>query len=129
MGGHVEVAMATDNPYYQEADRTMRTHQHERTTMLPFSMNDRWPCASLGLVLGCLLFVALPRCEAQNLVPNPSFEETDSCLEINTWYYAETGPLGWFSTSGSGDYYLSCLPYGAWNGAPLSAVAFQYPQE
>ena len=69
------------------------------------------------------------RCEAQNLVPNGSFEETDSCWQINTWYYPETGPLGWFSTAGSGDYFLSCLPYGAFNGVPLSMIAFQYPQD
>ncbi len=98
--------------------------------MLPHAMNDRWPGRGSSLLLGCLLFVAPPRCEAQtNLVPNGSFEETDSCLEINTWYYPETGPLGWFSTAGSGDYYLSCLPYGAFNGMPLSAWAFQYPQD
>ncbi|MBK8707540.1 MAG: T9SS type A sorting domain-containing protein [Flavobacteriales bacterium] len=92
------------------------------------AMNNRRCGWATGLGACYLLFVAL-NCEAQNLVPNGSFEETDSCWQINTWYYPETGPLGWFSTAGSGDYYLSCLTYGAFNGVPLSAWAFQYPQE
>jgi hypothetical protein len=97
--------------------------------MLHFAMNDRRPGAALILALGCLLFVAPPRCEAQNLIPNHSFEEYDECLEVNTAYTVETGPLGWFSAGGTGDYYLSCLPYGAFNGVPLSSWAFQYPQD
>jgi hypothetical protein len=84
---------------------------------------------SLGLVLGCLGFVVALRCEAQNLVPNPSFELRDSCLEVNTAYTESTGPLGWFSAGGTGDYYLSCLPYGAFNGVPLSSWAFQHAQD
>jgi len=98
--------------------------------MTSIAMNSRW--CRLATVIGahCLLFFASQRCEGQtNLVPNGSFEETDSCWQINTWYYPETGPLGWFSTAGSGDYFLSCLPYGAFNGVPLSAWAFQYPQD
>ncbi|HRD53860.1 MAG TPA: T9SS type A sorting domain-containing protein [Flavobacteriales bacterium] len=85
----------------------------------------------MALKLGahCLLFVGAPRCEAQNLVPNHSFEEFTDCLEVNTAYTVETGPLGWFSAGGTGDYYLSCLPYGAFNGVPLSSWAFQYPQD
>ncbi|MCB0769109.1 MAG: T9SS type A sorting domain-containing protein [Flavobacteriales bacterium] len=98
--------------------------------MTSYAMNNRWCRWAAMLAAHCLLFLAAQRCEAQtNLVPNGSFEETDSCLEINTWYYPETGPLGWFSTAGSGDYCLSCLPYGAFNGVPLSAFAFQYPQD
>ncbi|MCW5898068.1 MAG: T9SS type A sorting domain-containing protein [Flavobacteriales bacterium] len=80
-------------------------------------------------MLGCLLFMAALPCMAQNLVPNPSFEEFTDCLEVNTAYTVETGPLGWFSAGGTGDYYLSCLPYGAFNGVPLSSAAFQYPQD
>jgi hypothetical protein len=76
-----------------------------------------------------LCFAAQLRCDAQNLVPNPSFELHDSCLEVNTAYTEETGPLGWFSAGGTGDYFLSCLPYGAFNGVPLSSWAFQYPQD
>ncbi|MBK9148093.1 MAG: T9SS type A sorting domain-containing protein [Flavobacteriales bacterium] len=84
---------------------------------------------TLKLGAHCLLFVAAPRCAAQNLVPNHSFEERDSCLEVNTAYTVETGPLGWFSAGGTGDYFLSCIPYGGFNGVPLSSWAFQYPQD
>lgn len=101
----------------------------QQRTMLPYVMNDRWPGAALTIALGCLLFITPPRCEAQNLVPNHSFEEFTDCLEVNTAYTVETGPLGWFSAGGTGDYYLRCLPYGAFNGVPLSSWAFQYPQD
>ncbi|MFZ1693407.1 MAG: T9SS type A sorting domain-containing protein [Flavobacteriales bacterium] len=85
----------------------------------------------MALILGvyCLLFVAAPRCEAQNLVPNHSFEEFTDCLEVNTAYTVETGPFGWFSAGGTGDYFMSCIPYGGFNGVPLSSWAFQYPQD
>lgn len=92
-------------------------------------MDNRWLGIRSGMVLGCLLFVALLRCEAQNLINNHSFEERDTCLEINTWYYPDTGPLGWFSAAGTGDYFMSCLPYGAFNGVPLNAWSYQYPQD
>lgn len=97
--------------------------------MLPYAMNDRWPGAGVGLVLGCLLFVAPPRCEAQNLVPNHSFEEYDTCRVVNDVYYPDTGPSGWFSAGWSPDHMLSCLPYGSFNGVPLNAWSFQYPQD
>lgn len=91
--------------------------------------NNRRPGAGPSLVLGCLLLIAVLRCEAQNLVPNHSFEEYNDCLEVNMAYTLGTGPLGWFSAGGTGDYFLSCLPYGAFNGVPLSSWAFQYPQD
>ena len=92
-------------------------------------MNNRW--CRLAHILGacCLLFVASTRCEAQNLVPNHSFEEFTDCLEVNTAYTVETGPFGWFSAGGTGDYFMSCIPYGGFNGVPLSSWAFQYAQE
>ncbi len=97
--------------------------------MLPHAMNDRWPGRGASLLLGCLLFIAPPRCEAQNLVPNPSFEEYDTCRVVNDVYYPETGPLGWFSGAGTPDHFLGCLPYGTFNSSPFSFLAFQYPQE
>ncbi|MCB9169943.1 MAG: T9SS type A sorting domain-containing protein [Flavobacteriales bacterium] len=48
---------------------------------------------------------------------------------MNTAYTENTGPLGWFSAGGTGDYFMSCLPYGAFNGVPLSSLAFQDPQD
>jgi hypothetical protein len=92
-------------------------------------MDNRRLATGLGLALGCLLFVASPRCEAQNLVPNHSFEEYDTCRVVNDVYYPDTGPLGWFSASGTPDHFLSCLPYGSFNGVPLNAWSFQYPQD
>jgi len=93
------------------------------------AMDNRWLGWGLGSMLGCLLFFAVAPGMAQNLVPNHSFEEFTDWLEVNTAYTVETGPLGWFSAGGTGDYYLSCLPYGAFNGVPLISAAFQYPQD
>ncbi len=92
-------------------------------------MNNRQPTVSLGFLLGCLFYVAVLRCEAQNLVPNYSFEEADTCLILNTYYFPETGPLHWFTGGGSTDHLQSCLPYGVFNGVPLNIGTFQYPFE
>ena len=89
------------------------------------AMNLKWPGTGLGLVLGRLGFVALLRCEAQNLVPNPGFEETDSCTfglglgELNHWYSAYLTP----------DHLQSCLPYGSANGLPMNIFTHQQPYE
>jgi len=90
------------------------------------AMNLKWPVSGLGLVLGCLGFVALYRCEAQNLVPNPGFEEADTCSNMS---FGIEGPLHWFSANGSPDHLQSCLPYGAFNGLPMNFVTFQEPFE
>ena len=88
-------------------------------------MNLRWPGAGLGLLLGCLGFVANLRCEAQNLVPNPGFEETDSCTfglglgALHHWYSAYLTP----------DHLQSCLPYGSANGLPMNQFTFQEPYD
>src|SRR5690606_6194733 len=47
--------------------------------MLPMAVNGGRCRAGLLLALCCSLFVAHLRCEAQNLVPNPSFELKDTC--------------------------------------------------
>lgn len=103
----------------------------QRTTMFPSALNNRRLGAGLGLglALGCLLFISPPRCEAQNLIPNPSFEEADTCLILNTYYYPDTGPLHWFTGGGTTDHFQSCLPYGAFNSVPLNVVTFQFPFE
>ena len=124
----MEEAEATSNPYLKKADRTMRMH-HTNRTMTSSAMNLRWPGNGLSLLLGCLGFVAHLRCEAQNLVPNHSFEVRDSCLEVNMAYTLGTGPLGWFSAGGTGDYFMSCIPDGGFNDVPLSSWAFQYAHD
>jgi hypothetical protein len=110
-------------------DRTMRKMTQQRTTMLPSAMDNRRLATGLGLALGCLLFVAPPCCEAQNLVPNHSFEEYDTCRVVNDVYFPDNGPLGWFSAAGTPDHFMSCLPYATFNSVPMNAIAFQYPQD
>ncbi|MEZ4761143.1 MAG: T9SS type A sorting domain-containing protein [Flavobacteriales bacterium] len=62
---------------------------------------------------------------AQNLVPNPGFEETDSCTfglglgELHNWYSAYLTP----------DHLQSCLPYGSANGLPMNQFTYQQPYE
>ena len=98
--------------------------------MLPYAMNNRWCRWALMLGAHCLLLVVALRCEAQgNLVSNGSFEEHDTCLAVLGFYTETDGPLGWFSASGSPDYYQGCLPNGSANGIPQSYYTFQYPQE
>ena len=63
--------------------------------------------------------------DAQNLVPNPGFEDTDSCTfglglgALHHWYSAYLTP----------DHLQSCLPYGSANGLPLNIATFQHPYE
>src|SRR5690606_22265928 len=84
------------------------------------------PC-SLKLALA---FVAVAFCTpyttlAQNWVPNPGFEETDSCTfglglgELHHWYSANVTP----------DHLQSCLPYGSANGLPLNLATYQHADE
>jgi hypothetical protein len=84
----------------------------------------------LGFLLGCLLCVAAPRCEAQgNLVPNGSFEEYDTCQQIMGFYTDTDGPLGWFSANGSPDYLMGCVPEGSANGVPQNQRTYQHAQD
>ena len=62
---------------------------------------------------------------SQNLVPNPGFEESDSCTfglglgQIHDWYSAFLTP----------DHLQSCQPYGTANGLPMNLFTFQHPYE
>lgn len=97
------------------------TNNHNHKTPMPaLAMNSRCTCLVL---LGGLLFMAPLRCEAQNLVPNPGFEETDSC----TFGLGLGAVHDWFTASGTPDLFQSCQPYG--NGVPLNLLTFQYPFE
>lgn len=125
-------ALATDNLYLKEADRNdasgqyeLDISQHAVLAMTSKAMNLKWPGTRLGLVLGCLGFVTLLRCEAQNLVPNPGFEDTDSCtfgLGLGALHH-------WYSAYFTPDHLQSCLPYGSANSLPLNIFTFQYPFE
>ena len=75
--------------------------------MLLQAMNNRWFGAATP-TLGCLLFVATLRCEAQfNLVPNPSFELADTC-PYTIGFQEGDRPLYWFSWYNSPDYFNAC---------------------
>lgn len=75
--------------------------------MLHFAMDGRWPGRGFFLGLGCLLLLASLRCEAQNLVPNPSFEEFDTCL-YNCCFNVGDRPLYWNRWDQSPDYFHAC---------------------
>ena len=97
--------------------------------MTYYATKCRLPSLALCALNGCFLFVAFTPCEAQNLIPNSSFEEADTCLVLNTYYYPDTGPMHWFTAGGSTDHFQSCLPYGAFNAVPLNMAAYQQPFE
>lgn len=92
-------------------------------------MDLRWLSVGRGLVLGCLGFIAALCCRAQNLVPNHSFEEAQSCYPFSGFYYPDEGPLGWFSGGHSPDYFQgpACAGYGNDRSASLNHMGFQYP--
>ncbi len=93
------------------------------------AMNLHWPAARMGCVLGCLGLFAALRCEAQNLVPNPGFEQTDSCINGIGNLPPGTGPTHWYSAYLTYDHLQSCLPYGAVNGLPMNKFTYQQPFE
>ena len=76
-------------------------------------------------MLVCLV-ASLPHAYSQNLVPNPGFEETDSCAILG---FGIDGPNAWHSANGTPDYLQSCLPYGTPIGLPLNFFTFQEPIE
>lgn len=63
---------------------------------------------------------------AQNLVPNPGFEETDTCLADE---FGALGPHYWYRTNGTPDHLQSCLPYGDFQGLPMNFFTYQEPFE
>ena len=84
--------------------------ENERTTMLPQTVNGGWlrPLLhrTLGtLLLGCPLFIASLPCEAQNLVPNPSFEDYVTCPNSPGF---NSKPLFWDRWDQSPEYFNSC---------------------
>mgnify|MGYP003381740592 CR=1 FL=1 len=97
--------------------------------MFPSLKNNKWHDRVASLLLSCLLcFVVFP-CNAQNRVPNPSYEEADTCQLGLGFRFPEQGPLNWFSSNGTPDHLQSCLPYGSANGLPVNGFTFQQPFE
>lgn len=98
------------------------------------AMNLRWPNSGLGLVLGCLWFVASVRCEAQiNLVPNPSFEIPEDSCSWQCCFNVGSRPLHWFSWMNSPDHFNACAGgaggYDTLVAVPRNGWSFQYPWE
>ncbi len=91
-------------------------------------MNGGWHRAGVWLALCCSLFVASLRCEAQNLVPNPSFEEKDTC-PYTVGFQEGDRPLYWYSWLNSPDYFNACatsLSLDSLVDVPQNAWTFQY---
>lgn len=93
--------------------------------MLPRAKDNRWPGRGCYLALGCLLLLGATRCEAQNLVPNPSFEEIDSCPQYPALLGFQPGaiPASWFSSSDTPDYFNACVD--TLSSVPVNVFGFQ----
>jgi len=61
---------------------------------------------------------------AQNLVPNPSFEEYTNCPVSTNQVYRATG---WCININTSDYYNSCATYNSMVGVPNSGQGYQCP--
>ncbi|MCW5900633.1 MAG: T9SS type A sorting domain-containing protein [Flavobacteriales bacterium] len=75
-----------------------------------------------------MLFIVPRFADAQNLILNGSFEESDTCA-VQLGFWPNGKPTHWEPVSETPDYFRSCVPYGSVNGVPLNTVGFQYPQE
>jgi hypothetical protein len=95
-------------------------------------MNSGHWCKAMNLMCSCLLFVAPFLVNAQNLVPNPSFELSDTC-PYTTGFQVGDRPLYWQSWFNSPDYFHACadisIPGGAYVSVPQSGLSFQYAQD
>lgn len=92
------------------------------------ALNDHWPDHAPRLLLGWLVLFGTLRCDAQNLLPNPSFEEADTCA-VQMGFFPSGKPLHWEPISDTPDYFRSCVPPGVINGVPVNGLGHQYPQE
>ncbi|MCB0771234.1 MAG: hypothetical protein KDC00_12620 [Flavobacteriales bacterium] len=92
-------------------------------------MNNRWLGTVHKAVLGCLLFIAIRHCEAQNMVPNPSFEENTAC-PVTIGFQGFSKPLHWERWNQSPEYFHTCA--GSMGGVdtlikvPLNGFGFQH---
>ncbi len=88
-------------------------------------------CAAI-LAACCSLFVAALHCEAQNLVPNPSFELKDTC-PYTIGFQEGDRPLYWYSWLNSPDYFNSCAgslqSIDTLVSVPQNGWTYQYPWE
>ena len=74
-------------------------------------------------LLYCILVIILwfKTVEAQNLVPNPSFEEHTACQmpieSVKDWYAPDAS---------NPDYFNACAPYDTWMSVPLNTRGYQF---
>ncbi|MGV9014059.1 MAG: T9SS type A sorting domain-containing protein [Flavobacteriales bacterium] len=95
--------------------------------ILNLTMNSR-RYVSIGAA-SCWLFGTALLCEAQgNLIPNPSFEDADTCA-VQMGYLPNGRPQHWFPVSDTPEYFRSCVPYGSPNGVPVNTFGYQMPKE
>jgi hypothetical protein len=90
------------------------------------SATNREVVSLLSRLTLCVVLAALKsNATCQNLVPNPGFEESDSCT-----FGLGLGALHqWYSAFGTPDHLQSCQPYGTANGLPMNQFTFQQPFE
>lgn len=106
------------------------TNVNERMILSP--KNGRQCKLRRQLWLGCLLFLGPSFLSAQNLVPNPSFEEYDVCPNTIGFQPGDK-PLDWEKWLWSPDYFHSCA--GSLNAVdtvmdvPLNGFGFQYAKD
>ncbi len=63
--------------------------------------------SKLAAALVAAVFGSPCTTHAQNLVPNPGFEEADTCTTMD---FGVHGPLQWHSANGTPDHLQDCLP-------------------
>ena len=96
-----------------------------KNTMIATNIADRNRSLVLATALVAVVVCASYTTQAQNWVPNPGFEETDSCT-----FGLGLGELHhWHSAFGTPDHLQSCQPYGTVNGLPLNLFTYQQPFE
>lgn len=98
--------------------------------MLHHVMNGGWQLLAARLVACCLLFIAALPGAAQNLVPNPSFEEYEVC-PYTIGFQPGNRPTHWRSWLNSPDYFHACAgslqDIDTLVSVPQNGWGYQYP--
>lgn len=106
-------------------DRNDASGRYELNAMYAAHTLDHTRCLRQALALVASVCCTYSTTYAQNWVPNPGFEETDSCT-----FGLGLGELHhWYSAFGTPDHLQGCQQYGTANGLPLNQFAYQQPFE
>lgn len=119
------MAAATRCLYHKKANNDRTMHENNAIVMLLPVVNSRRLRVRLAQALGCLLFITAPLF-AQNLVPNPSFEEVDECPYEPPLlgFMPNARPLHWFTSTDSPDYFNACID--SVTSVPSNYVVYQH---